>query len=187
MSEKEWNRITDTTKPILYQHAAEKGYPLGAIATCPKCHSSRQVFTSELAEWFAKGFPRCRKDGARIDIQPVKHCSRCNEDRPKSDFTVCRSRPDGLSYYCRFCTRKKNRVARKEKRAYRRRIPVPIEAKGAVYSAIQKGAHSQDAIRLQISRQITTDEICDALASLYDEGMLDRSALKRREYRSVEI
>ncbi len=65
-------QVMGTAKPLLYQHVAERGYPKGATATCPRCGATRNVFTSELIEWFSTGFPRCKKCDKRIEIEPIK-------------------------------------------------------------------------------------------------------------------
>lgn len=57
-------------QPILssaVQKIAEYAFPSGTRAYCQKCGYSRHATTSELAEWFAKGYPVC-KCGGKISI-----------------------------------------------------------------------------------------------------------------------
>ena len=51
-----------------YMKVAEYAFPSGTKAYCPKCRASRHAATSELAEWFQKGYPVC-KCGGKITIE----------------------------------------------------------------------------------------------------------------------
>jgi hypothetical protein len=49
-----------------------------------------------------------------------KHCPRCGEDLPRSEFGVCRARKDGLNLYCKKCIRQKIRLFRQAVREYKK-------------------------------------------------------------------
>lgn len=42
--------------------------------------------------------------------ETTKRCPNCREDKQKSDFGSNRARRDGLAFYCRECTRLRNRI-----------------------------------------------------------------------------
>ena len=44
-----------------------------------------------------------------IEWTDVKTCSRCDEQKSRSDFARDRSRPDGLTYWCRTCRNRRGR------------------------------------------------------------------------------
>lgn len=127
-----------------------------------------------------------------IDDSEGKLCLNCHEVKPLSEFGINRALKDGHNTYCRFCirakTNRKRTIMRFQRRLERKpckpiqviwKMKLPPHEK--VYLAIQRGARTQREIKRMT--RLLPDLICDALASLWDTGKLDRDALKRREYR----
>lgn len=106
----------------------------------------------------------------------VKHCPRCSQDLPLTDFGICRARKDRLNLYCRDCTREKVRAQRAMLKTIprRKRNKVAIgtkewvrrgrDAQDRVLRAIDAGAKTQASIReLTI---LSVDQVSDAIADL---------------------
>ncbi len=104
-----------------------------------------------------------------------KSCPNCRRVLPRTSFGIDRARTDGRNTYCRRCITEAQRIKRKACQMSR---PSP---KDLVLKAIKRGARTQDAIRRETHLDMCV--ICDALAGLWDQGLLDRAALRRREYR----
>lgn len=114
----------------------------------------------------------------------MKHCPRCNEDLPLSEFGVCRARKDGMNLYCKLCIRQKIALSRQALREYKKANPRtrPVHIKlgfsarriarmlrklspsDRVREAISHGAHTQKEIAAVT--KLPKDEVCDALANL---------------------
>lgn len=43
-------------------------------------------------------------------MKKLKHCNKCNEDKPLSGFSKLKAAKDGLNYYCKPCQRAANRA-----------------------------------------------------------------------------
>lgn len=125
----------------------------------------------------------------------MKYCPYLDHYLPESEFGICRDRRDGLNLYCRSCIREKVRLHRARKREYRARVkrkpckpaqPVwrlKLEAKDAVRTAMSRGAKTQDEIKRMT--RLDWDTLTDYLAEFYDQNLLCRQSLKRREYRLI--
>jgi hypothetical protein len=117
----------------------------------------------------------------------MKHCPRCDEDLPLSEFGVDRSRKDGLNLYCRFHARERarnyharHRVKRKPCKPVSGLWRTGLSPKEKVLLAIKRGARTQTEIRR--ATRLYVDDLTDALADLYVEDKLDRGALRQRQY-----
>jgi len=44
----------------------------------------------------------------------MKHCTRCQNDKPKNQFYKAASKPDGLQTWCKICTKETQALSRKE-------------------------------------------------------------------------
>jgi hypothetical protein len=60
------SRKVGETEPLRW--LAEKVWPNGANAKCPKCLKGRHVETEELSKWIKYGTPKCRKCGVEITL-----------------------------------------------------------------------------------------------------------------------
>lgn len=63
-----------------------------------------------------------------MTTQPTKRCSRCGEDKPTSDFYASSKASDGLSYWCKACTKESAKISKSGRRA----SPPPEPRPGAV-------------------------------------------------------
>ena len=133
----------------------------------------------------------------------IKHCRDCQQDKPISEFAADRTRTDGYNFYCRPCMKKRKRLRdgeprpRGRPRKDRSIIPIqvprkeckiatvwkasPFEARELVWKAIEDGLDDIEAIRRRT--KLTEDQVYDAIAELYSDGMLDRDALRQRIYK----
>lgn len=53
------------------------------------------------------------QQSGRRRLTGMEHCSQCKTIKPDADFYARKSRPSGLSVWCRDCSRRKNREAMK--------------------------------------------------------------------------
>lgn len=74
----------------------------------------------------------------------LKHCPRCDESLPLSEFGVCRARKDGLNLYCKRCIRQKITLQRQASREYRKRRLAQISASRPSHSVASHRALTGD-------------------------------------------
>lgn len=58
-------------QPVLgraFKWLAEHSFPNGSVLRCIPCKKQRNCTTSEIAEWMASGFPKCRNCGHSTDL-----------------------------------------------------------------------------------------------------------------------
>lgn len=125
-------------------------------------------------------FAAATTDNAPAGEQSEKECPTCVQTLPiKTDFGICRSRPDGRNLYCKSCIRTKVANSRKALQEYRQSRRMSNSApRGArqpclfrgtlnerVREAIRGGATTLKAIRTE-TKLTDADEIGDALADL---------------------
>lgn len=130
----------------------------------------------------------------------MKQCRRCPTPRPKSDFYRNHQQRDGLTTLCKEHqkeavrkSQKGRQELRRQQRALKARNKQPkARRKASVISrmhltpmekvilAMRRGTYTREGL---FSLRIEPDVVCDILATLWDEGKLDTSSLKRREYR----
>ncbi len=106
--------------------------------------------------------------------------------QPLENFYVCATRLNKRSSKCKPCQRAQTALHRKQVAMRRvKRKPMQIAPrltqKERVMQAIEQGCRSQEEI--QRATRIRIDDVCMALARLWDEEKLDRAAIRRREYR----
>ena len=132
----------------------------GRNVYCRRCRSARRPKSTAVRP---RGRPR----------RAVKVCTSCPETRV-SEFGVDRHRLDGLNGYCRSCVRR----GRSEREATRK--PCVISPAEKVRSVIRRPRTREEiALITGYDEQI----VSDVLAKMWDEGNLDRTSLRRREYR----
>lgn len=55
--------------PDVPKGMAEQLFPNGSVLRCIPCGKQRACSTSEIAEYLAKGFPRCKRCGSMTDLE----------------------------------------------------------------------------------------------------------------------
>jgi hypothetical protein len=116
-----------------------------------------------------------------------KFCPNCNHKLPESEFYVRNLSPDGLSRLCKSHQREYSKAHYDSQRGReilrKGSILSRPDPKDLVLRAIQHGAQSQEAIK-RVTR-LHPDEICDAIALLYDANLLNRVAIRQRRYEAA--
>ncbi len=117
---------------------------------------------------------------------PTRICPGCKVDLPLSSFYPNPRRKNGRSSKCRRCQRAVATQARKQVAVRRvKRKPMQIAPrltqKERVMQAIEQGCRTQEEI--QRATRIRIDEVCMALARLWDEDRLCRVSIRRRQYK----
>ena len=116
----------------------------------------------------------------------MKRCS-SGHTLPESEFGRDRHQSDGLNGACRACVaaqRRDSRIRVKRKPS----VMAPhsplrsMSVKDRVIWAMERGAQTQEAIQ-EVAGIRDEDRLTDELATLWDEGKLDRRSLRFRVYR----
>lgn len=153
--------------------AKNKAHPSGYNYYCRPCNSAKRL------ERLGRGLMRRGRKDKDWDA-PIRTCNRCKTPKPKDDFFKKVSQ-------CKVCVDAVRKIRQEKRRAQRRaqrswRIDLmDISHSEKVVIAITRGAKSQHLIG-QMTR-LSDDYVCDALADLYDQGKLDRAAIRQRVYR----
>lgn len=64
-------QLADVTRRMdVLRNIAAKGWPSGVvIGFCPKCKKQREYTWDDVAKMMARGLPRCKCSGERIDLR----------------------------------------------------------------------------------------------------------------------
>jgi hypothetical protein len=137
-----------------------------------------------------KPLPCNEEDFASVEL---KHCPRCEETLPLSEFGVCRSRKDGLNLYCKRCIRQKIADARTQLKDYKRKDPnhgnrnlhvIALTPQGRLnLRRLRKLSHADRVLRslgivgtqsfkeLRYSCSLTEEQLSEALAHVVGFGL----------------
>lgn len=97
-----------------------------------------------------------------MDSIPQKHCSRCNQDKPLTDFGKHRGEPDGLQRWCKAC-RKANTdndpvwKARKVEYDRLRRLEKGDQIRAQAREKYHTDPEHREKVRLQYERRKQTE------------------------------
>lgn len=120
-----------------------RGPQRGLNYRCRSCDKRRNTLRS--SKNASRTDPQALADLARAHPNGTKACSACKESLPLSEFPACRSRADGLHWYCRSCANNNSKQWSSSNRQYfeeyrleyyeknRRRTDEEIRAKRAEF------------------------------------------------------
>lgn len=119
------------------------------------------------------------------EAEPKIRCPKCDEDKPRSEFGICRARESGRNLYCRPCIRetvyagrarvkqmKVERQAARQKLIIQRKpfLMASLTPTQKVCKAIMGGCRTRYQIKYET--RLPLGEVCDVLAVLVDDQLI---------------
>lgn len=110
------------TKRKIYRKKEEPGFK-----RCPKCGKSKPTtefyfgsrgFSCYCIDCSRKMYKKYYNNNVKKqkkDTPEFKKCPKCNQIKPRSEFYQIKSKPNGLSSYCKDCERKRNNINKHNK------------------------------------------------------------------------
>ena len=120
---------------------------------------------------------------------PTQVCTKCpgRGPQPLENFYRIRKNPNGRAAQCKECTQQVRiskiiaKLPRKECKIATVWKATTFQAREMVWRAICDGV--KDVAGIKARTKLTEDQIYDAIAELYSDGMLDRESLRQRVYK----